>query len=187
MTQDRKRILAVSGSTKEKSTSRLFLEYVAEAFGEEVAITIYDGIEHLPHFNPDLEEQLPQAVAQFRQAIKQADGILFCTPEYVFSLPGSLKNAIEWTVSTTLFSGKPVAMIVAAASGEKAYESLGLIMTTIESVLPEEAKVLIKGAKGKIKEDLTIADPAVVADIHRVMRSLMQSIELKDTTPTKYL
>lgn len=187
MTERRRRILAISGSTKKQSTSRRLLEYVAKSFENEIQLTIYDGIGHLPHFNPDLEkEHLPESVDQFRALIAQAEGVLFCTPEYVFSLPGSLKNAIEWTVSTTLFSSKPVAMIVAAASGEKAYESLGLIMTTLESVLPEDAKLLIKGAKGKIREDLAISDQRIVAGIHRVMHSLVHTIEQKITAPTKY-
>jgi NAD(P)H-dependent FMN reductase len=58
-----------------------------------------------------------QQLLAFRKKIEDADGVLICTPEYVYSLPGSLKNAVEWMVSTTLFTDKPAALITAASSG----------------------------------------------------------------------
>ena len=67
----------------------------------------------------------------FRKSIEEADAVLICTPEYVFSLPGILKNALEWTVSTTVFSDKPTALLTASSSGEKAHESLLLVMKTL--------------------------------------------------------
>ena len=128
----------------------------------------------------------PREVTEFRQKIDMADGVLICTPEYVFSLPGSLKNAIEWTVATTIFSKKPVAIIVAAASGEKALESLDLIMTTLETVLPKDSKLLVKGARGKIAEG-KICDEEVLKKISIVINSLITTINDADKTPSKYL
>ncbi len=60
-------------------------------------------------------ENPPEAVLAFRKQIAAADGVLICTPEYVFTLPGSLKNALEWCVSTTIFSQKPTGLITASA------------------------------------------------------------------------
>ncbi len=107
------------------------------------------------------------------------DGVLFCTPEYVFSLPGSLKNAIEWTVSTTIFSQKPTALIVAAASGEKALESLRLIMTTLEAQVRDETTMLIRGVRGKIGKSGEISDPDLVAKMDQLMESFLESIRMK--------
>lgn len=174
----KKKILGISGSTKPNSTNFLILNHLQELFYDTLELHIFNGIDKLPHFNPELDEKsLPVEVKEFRELIEKSDGVLFCTPEYVFSLPGSLKNAIEWSVSTTVFSNKPVAMIVAAASGEKAYESLSLILTTIEAILPDRSKLLIQGAKGKIDKE-GIKDATVKKRIQEVITSLMESIKV---------
>jgi len=140
----------------------------------------------LPHFNPELEEALPNPVSKLRIAIEDADGILFCTPEYLFSLPVSLKNLIEWNVSIVLLSNKPVAMIVAAASGKKAFDSLDLILTIIESSLPKESKLLAQGAKGKISNDGEIMDEETMVVLNKVISSLGKTINDQTRNPTKY-
>ena len=74
---------------------------------------------------------------------------IFSTPEYIFSIPGRLKNLLEWCVSTTVFSEKPVAVITASASGEKGHEELLLILKTLGAMADDKHQVLIKGIKGK--------------------------------------
>lgn len=179
-------ILGISGSTKSKSTALSILNFLSQEYSQEIDLQIYTKLSQLPHFNPELEEQLPNSVLELRQIIQDVDGIIFCTPEYVFSLPGSLKNLLEWNVSTVLFSNKPVAMIVAAASGKKAFESLELILTTIESTLPDESKLLIQGAKGKLNKDGEIEDDQTIKELHILMRSLIHTIGNKNRIPTKY-
>lgn len=115
----------------------------------------YD-ISQLPFFNPDLDnEHVPHVVIEFMSQLVEADAVIICTPEYVFSLPGILKNALEWTVSSSGFSRKPVALIVAATAGEKAFESLQLIMKTIEASFDENTTLLIQGAKVKASSNET--------------------------------
>jgi len=181
-----KKILAISGSTKLKSTSKFILEIIKTRYSKTLDINIYDEIGLLPHFNPDLEGNLPESIHKLRNLIADSDGILFCTPEYVFSLPGSLKNLIEWNVSTVLFSSKPVGLIVAAASGEKAFESLDLILTTIESTIPNESKLLIQGAKGKVNSNGQIEDEIIISKIDVVISSLISTINDRNRTPTKF-
>jgi len=132
----------------------------------------------LPHFNPDIDKDgiLPNSIQDFRDKIHEADSVLICTPEYVFSLPGSLKNAIEWTVSTTLFSHKPVAIITAAASGEKAHESLLLIMKTIEAKLSPQSQLLISGGKSKINSTGEITDPATLNKIKELISDFTKAL-----------
>src|SRR5262245_6436028 len=158
----KKTVLLISGSTKTNSTSHTILATIAAGMDERFEFTLFGGIDTLPHFNPDLDnESVPTEVSKFRDQIQRSDGVLFCTPEYVFSLPGSLKNAIEWCVSTTVFSNKPVAIIVAAANGVKALESLELIMTTIEAKVQKDTVLLIQGAKGKVSGGKIVADETV--------------------------
>jgi NAD(P)H-dependent FMN reductase len=109
--------------------------------------------------------------------IGDADAVIICTPEYVFSLPGVLKNALEWTVSTMVFSYKPFAFIVASASGEKAFESLDLVMKTLLQVPIEDSrKLLIRGGRGKVNEAGEFADETTVKEIERVMEALINQI-----------
>lgn len=174
----RKKIFAISGSTKSGSSNASVLEFIAKEYENLFDVEIDKGVDKLPHFNPDLDnENVQEEVRIFRNNIAEADAVIICTPEYVFSLPGCLKNAIEWTVSTTVFSNKPVAIIVAAASGEMAFESLDLIMNTIEAKVAEGSKLLIKGVKGKIDRNGEIVDQDVVKKIESLIRSLDSSIQ----------
>lgn len=181
------KILAISGSTKRGSTSHSILSHISDTHSGEFECEIFDGIEKLPHFDPSVADaDLPAEVLDFRKKISASDGVIISTPEYVFSIPGSLKNAIEWCVSSTVFSHKPIAIIVAAASGTKAFESLDLIMTTLETILPDSSKLLIQGAKGKVDSDGNIIDEATKNNIKTLVQSLLESINSKDNTPTKY-
>lgn len=172
--KSRKKLLAISGSTRKASTNESILKAIADWYATEFEVHVYKGLADLPHFNPDItDEELSTSVKEFRTLIDEADGVLFCTPEYVFSLPGSLKNAIEWTVSTTVFSHKPVGFVVASASGEKAFEALELIMSTIEAKIKEQSTLLIRGAKGKFNKQGELLDEQVKEDLKRVVDSLM--------------
>src|SRR5688572_2321077 len=122
-----KTILAISGSTQKGSSNELIIQHITKRYSDTLDIQLFD-ISSLPYFVPEAEA--PEIVVQFRKLIENADGVLISTPEYVFSLPGILKNAIEWTVSTMVFNEKPIAFIIASASGDKAYESLELVMNT---------------------------------------------------------
>lgn len=173
----KKKILAISGSTKMNSSCKSILQFISRTYSEILEIDMYNGIDKLPHFNPDLDnENPPEIIKDLRNRIHAAHGVIMCTPEYVFSLPGSLKNLIEWNVSTTVFSKKPMAIIVAAASGEKAMESLELIMTTIESKIEKGSTLLIRGAKGKIGFEGEIKDADTSEKIKAVVESFMSSI-----------
>ena len=143
-----KRILAISGSTKPNSSNWKILDFISVAAGKHVIVELYKDLAELPYFVPGLEnDQIPPAVRLFFEKIETADAVLFSSPEYVYSLPGILKNALEWTVQTTVLSGKPTAFIIAATSGEKACESLDLILETLtQENIPKERKILIKSA-----------------------------------------
>jgi NAD(P)H-dependent FMN reductase len=89
-------------------------------------------------------------------------------------LPGTLKNALEWTVSTTVFSDKPVAIIVASGLGEKTFESLNLIMRTLGARFGEQSTILIQGARAKLRSQTPDEDTR--SNIDALMKSLMDSI-----------
>ncbi len=179
MSESKKKILAISGSTRKNSSNDSILKCIPEMYDNKLEFLIYKDIDKLPHFNPDLEgEGAPASVLNFRSLIEDADGVIICTPEYVFSLPGSLKNALEWTVATLVFTSKPTAIIVASGLGEKALESLKLIMNTlIQKEIPYSSKLLIQGGRSKINSSGKITDEKVLIQIQGVVDSLLKQIE----------
>ena len=148
------KIFAITGSTRKNSSNYKILKYISENIKTEFEVEIFEDLDTIPHFNPDLDtENPPENVTFFRNKINEADGVIICTPEYVFSLPGSLKNALEWCVSTTIFSNKNIGLITASASGEMGHEQLLLIMKTLEAKFQDDTQLLIQGIRGKINEE----------------------------------
>ena len=174
----KKRVLAICGSTRAQSANLFLIQKVAALMSNDVNFEVYKDITLLPYFNPDLDkEAAPPIVEVWREKIREADGVLICTPEYVFSLPGVLKNAIEWCVSTTVFSEKPVALITASASGAAAHESLQLVMKTIYSDLRTETQLLIQGAKGKIDGHGRITDASLDQNLKKLAEAFAKQLK----------
>ena len=91
------KVLAVSGSLRRDSHNTRLLHVAAEAAPEGVEVELWDGIRDLPLYDQDLEnDQLPESVRRLREDWAAADAILFATPEYNGSVPGVLKNAVDW-------------------------------------------------------------------------------------------
>lgn len=149
----RKKILAISGSTRKNSSNAALLKTISGML-PDFEFHFYEGVDQLPHFNPDLDiDPAPEAVAHFRQLLKEADGVLICTPEYAMGVPGSLKNALDWTVSSADFSKKPTGLVTASSVGEKAHASLLETLSIIEAKLDAKAQLLIAHVKAKIAPD----------------------------------
>ncbi|MEE1944990.1 NADPH-dependent FMN reductase [Pedobacter sp. KR3-3] len=164
--EQRKNVLAIIGSTRANSSNLNLVKAFAKQTTPKFEVHIFEGIGNLPHFNPDQDtENPPEAIVAFRKLIAQADALLICTPEYVFSLPGSLKNAIEWCVSTTLLSQKPTGLITASASGLKAHEELQLVMRTVEARFTEATTLLIPGIKGKFDTNGNLIDEPTIKQL----------------------
>lgn len=130
---------------------------------ESVEYSIYQGLRGLPHFSPEIDgDNSPESVVEFRKLLKESNGVLICTPEYAFGVPGVLKNALDWTVSTGDFYEKPVFAISASplpSGGDKAHASLMLTLTAMQSIVINEAKILIPAIYKKLGGD-EITDPA---------------------------
>jgi chromate reductase len=90
------RILAVSGSLRESSYNTSLLRAAVEAAPDGVELGLWEGLGELPLYDEDLEADVPESVRRLREDWAEADAILFSTPEYNGSVPGGLKNAIDW-------------------------------------------------------------------------------------------
>jgi len=138
------RLLAVCGSLRSASTSKALLEAAARLVPKGMIIDPFDGLADLPPFNPDRDvEPLPSAVALWRSEIAISDGLLISSPEYARGIPGSLKNALDWLVSSEVFPGKPAALFHASERGVAMQASLRLILETMSAKLVESAMLTV--------------------------------------------
>jgi chromate reductase len=114
------RILGLSGSLRRGSHNTSLLQAAATVLPPGVELEVYDGLRDLPHYDSDIDvEPVPEAVARLRAAIEDADGVLIATPEYNGSIPGVLKNALDWAsrpFPDNALKGRPVA-VVGASTG----------------------------------------------------------------------
>lgn len=113
------RVLAISGSLRRGSYSTGLLRAVREDAPKGIAVELYDGLDRIPPFNQDLEHDPPAAVRDLNARIEAADALLIATPEYNGSVPGTLKNALDWASrphGEGALAGKPVAVIGSSPS-----------------------------------------------------------------------
>lgn len=174
-------VVALLGSTKQDSINKQILAYVITHISDQFEINSFD-LTTLPYFNPslDVDINLPESVKKFRKAVEEAQGVVICTPEYVFTIPGILKNALEWLVSTMVFDQKPTAVITAASSGTMAHESLLLVLKTLGAQITDTSALLISAPKTKFDTQGQPIDVQTKTDITRFISSFQQLMAAYD-------
>ncbi|MBE9462921.1 NADPH-dependent FMN reductase [Dyadobacter subterraneus] len=174
-------ILAISGSLRSNSSNTNILKATAEIAGDSVDFQIYEGLDTFPHFNPGIDED-NEKVAHFREKVKNADGVIICTPEYAFGVPGVLKNALDWTVSTGEFNDKPVVAISASplnSGGDKALASLLFTLTALGTVKNEGSSLSIPNIKQKISADGKLIEIELKNQLELILINLLEQINKK--------
>jgi NAD(P)H-dependent FMN reductase len=154
-----KTILVIIGSASERSANLQLVHWLSAHAPDDLHFNVYNSLKHLPHFDPESSaNNPPPEVVALRTAVEAAAGVIICTPEYVFSIPSGLKNAIEWCVATTIFTDKPLGIITASAHGETGHQELQRIMRTLMAAFSSDTTLLIQGVKGKINDLGEITD-----------------------------
>jgi Predicted flavoprotein len=171
---DKIKILAISGSIRENSSNSILVHAISSLLPDEVEYIIYNEIATIPLF--DDNNVTPPAVANFRNQINAADGIIICSPEYAFGVSGVLKNALDWTVSSGDFLDKPVAIITAALSGEKAHDSLLQICDALAAKVIEGATLRIPFIRTKINLHGEITDDTTIEEIRQVLNVFLSNM-----------
>lgn len=168
-------ILAISGSLRHQSSNIAILEYLKQSAANH-QFTIYDDMGSLPHFNPDLDTDTPpESVNNLRKQLKIADAVLICSPEYAFGVPGSLKNLLDWTVSSGDFVDKPVALITASSQGQYAHEALLRTLGAISAKIPEGGSLLIPFIRTKINNEGKFIDNETERACSNVLKALFSA------------
>lgn len=170
------KVLAISGSTRQHSANSSIIKAITRLSEGLFDIQIYEGLATLAHFNPDHLNNVPAEVSDFKAQLHHADAVLICTPEYAAGVPGVLKNAIDWTVSSMEFARKPVALITAGTSGKIAHRSLLDTLLLIEAKITAETQLVISSVRTKLGADNTITDPETLAKVQALIRELKVAV-----------
>ena len=176
-------IMAISGSLRSNSSNTNILKAIAGLAPENVVIHLYEGLDKLPHFNPDVDEKNGY-VADFRNKVDSADGVIISTPEYAFGIPGVLKNALDWIVSTGELNEKPAAAISASplnTGGENALTSLLLTLTALGTIRNKFSSLAIPNIKSKLDASGTIIDNQLAESLDKLLENLLDLIEVKQS------
>jgi NAD(P)H-dependent FMN reductase len=172
------KILGISGSLKSGSVNTNILKAISALAPGNVVVKIYNAIDSLPHFNPDLNGNL-LPVTNFRQKLKEADGVIISTPEYAFGVPGVLKNALDWVVSSGELNKKPVVAISASplfSGGDKALASLLLTLTALGANMDADSSLSINDVKSKITETGEISNNETISKLKLLLDKLTGNI-----------
>jgi len=172
-----KNIFAISGSLRAGSSNHNILNFLKKLAPVDVNISIYDGLATIPPFDPGNDNDTPpQPVIEFRELIVNADGVIICTPEYAYGIPGQLKNALDWTVSSGSFTAKKTALITASTGGENAHAALLKVLGAIDASLSDDTTLLISFIRSKMSADGHITDAATEKSLKSVFDALVKII-----------
>ena len=175
-------ILAISGSLRARSSNNAVIVVAEHLIKERANLILYNGLGSLPHF--DDNQHPPEEVLELRKLIRESDGVLICSPEYAFGVPGSMKNALDWTVSSGEFMNKPVALITAATGGEKAHESMLYTLGATSAKVAPGGSLLISFIRSKMNDHGEIVNMSTKDEIESVANALVDAIVApKQSTP----
>jgi chromate reductase len=177
-------VLAISGSLRRDSHNTNLLRSAAELAPDDVELVVWDGLKDVPPFDEDDEASAPAAVVRMRAAVAGADAILFATPEYNSSIPGQLKNAIDWLSRpsrTAALRNKPVA-VVGASMG-----AFGAVWAQAElrKVLAASGARVIEGdvavghADERFDENGLLIDENLREQLAEVVESLVEAARMR--------
>ncbi|WP_439697528.1 NADPH-dependent FMN reductase [Mucilaginibacter sp. AW1-7] len=172
-----KHILAIPGSLRAGSTNHNILKHLGALVPSDVDYSIYNDLALIPPFDPGNDDDYPpEPVFELRELLKQVDGVIICTPEYAFGVPGQLKNMLDWTVSSGSFSEKPVALITASLGGEAAHAAMLLILGALNARVADGAKLNISFIRSKMDGEGNVTDQDTVQALNAVLKTFLDNI-----------
>jgi chromate reductase len=171
-------ILAFAGSLRKNSYNKTLLREATQLVPANTEIWIFD-LQGIPPFNQDLENQPPEKVKEFKAKIRSADALLIATPEYNYSIPGVLKNAIDWASrppTDNPLIRKPVA-IMGASTGRlgtaRAQYHLRQCFVGLNMHAINRPEVMLSNANKKIDENGRLKDEKTLQLIARLLENLV--------------
>jgi NAD(P)H-dependent FMN reductase len=171
------RLLAISGSLRAASSNTAVLKAASRLAPAGVDIVFYAGLGDLPPFNPDLDTEVPPpAVAELRRAVGASEGLVISSPEYAHGIAGSLKNVLDWLVSSLEFPEKPVAILSTSPRAVHADAQLREILKTMSARLVEAASIALPLLGRGLDADGIAADTELAPMLARAVAEFVAAI-----------
>jgi chromate reductase len=176
---DKTEILGIVGSLRKGSYNHLALKAAQQLVPDGAVLNLIE-LRGIPVFDQDDEMAPPDAVLEFKRRILAADAILFATPEYNFSLPGGLKNAIDWAsrpYGKSAWPGKPAAIMGASVGGfgtARAQYHLRQVLVTLNMPVVNQPEVMIGNAAQRFDQSGTLTDEPTRQFIQKLLVALLQ-------------
>jgi chromate reductase len=177
------KVLAISGSLRRDSYNRHLLRAAAELVPSELEVELWNGLKEVPPYDEDDDvDPAPAAVARLRAAIAGADALLIATPEYNSSIPGQLKNALDWAsrpVATNVLRNKPVAVIGASTGAFGAVWSQAELRKVLAATGARvaEAELTLGHAPERFDAAGALIDESLRRELREVLETLMDEAE----------
>ncbi len=171
------RILGIPGSLRRQSYNQAALRAASQLLPQGVTLDVFE-IDGLPGFNQDDEQNPPAKVVEMKKRIREADAILFATPEYNYSVPGVLKNAIDWAsrpYGDSAWSGKPVAIMgasVGAIGTARAQYHLRQMFVFLNMYPLNQPEVMIGNASTRFDAQGNLTDDGSKQLIRQLLQAL---------------
>ena len=173
------RILGIAGSLRRQSYNRAALRAAAQLAPAGATVETFD-LDGIPAFNEDDEQNPPEKVVELKRLIREADAVLFVTPEYNYSVPGVLKNAIDWAsrpYGDSAWSGKPAAVMGASIGSigtARAQYHLRQMMVFLNMFPVNQPEVMIANAQQRFDAEGNLTDEATKKYIGQLLQSLVE-------------
>ena len=175
---DKFKILGFAGSLRKGSYNKALLRVAVESIPQDVVLEVFD-LEGIPPYNQDLDANMPAKVKEFKQKIRAADAILIASPEYNYSIPGVLKNAIDWASrppGDNSWDGKPVAVMSASIgmlAGARAQYHLRQVFVYINMFPINRPEVMVPFVQEKVDSNGNITDEKTRRKVRELLESLI--------------
>jgi len=175
------KIAGIAGSLRRGSVNQMLLRAAAQVLAADTEFSVFDPLDRVPPFNEDWEaDPAPLAVAQLRRLIAAADGLLIATPEYNGSIPGQLKNAVDWASRphrAAALQGKPAAVISASPSARGAASAAADLrrVLAVAGARVIDATLAVPRAFAQFTPEGQLADPQLRAHLRAVTEELTQT------------
>lgn len=181
-------ILGIAGSLRKASYNRCALRAAKTLLPEGTTLDTFE-LDGIPGFNEDDEKSPPAKVVDLKKRIRAADALLIVTPEYNYSVPGVLKNAIDWAsrpYGDSAWAGKPIAIMsasIGAAGGARAQYHLRQSFVFLDLRAVNQPEVMIGNAAAKFDKDGNLTDDATKKQIQKLLSALVTLTTQLQTAP----
>jgi chromate reductase, NAD(P)H dehydrogenase (quinone) len=175
-------VLAISGSLRRDSYNTRLLRILAEEAPEDVTVELWDGLKAIPPYDSDDDGPLgPDVVEDFRRRVREADAVLIATPEYNASIPGQLKNALDWgsrPLADSAFRNKPVAVIASSMGmfgAVWAAAELRKVLGTMGARVVTDVELTVPRAHEQFDDDGALVGNEIRASLRQALATLVES------------